>query len=138
VKHHERNRVTPADYERALARLPGWIALLGLVGTVVAARLGGLSGAAGFLAGTAAAWLNLRLIVRGVNRIVRLASAEPGKVRAGSGVRMFVQFAVLATLAFVILRFTGFNLTAALCGFLVCPAAVIVEIAYELIAYGHS
>jgi len=26
----------------------------------------------------------------------------------------------------------------ALCGFLVCPAAVMLEILYELITYGHS
>ena len=92
----------------------------------------------GFLLGAMAAWLNLRLIERGVNRIVRLAAKEPGKVRTGSGVRIFLQFAVFATLAFVILRFTGFNLMAALLGFLVCPAAAILEIVYELFTYGHS
>ena len=130
--------MTPADYERALARLPKWMLALGIVGTGFAARYAGLSGVAGFVLGGMAAWLNLRLIERGVNRIIRLISAEPGKVSAGSGVRLFVQFAVFATLAFVILKFTGFNLMAALLGFLVCPAAALVEIVYELFTYGHS
>lgn len=127
-----------ADYERALARLPNWMVVLGVIGTAVAWRHAGLSGAAGFLIGALAAWINLRLIERGVNRIVRLTAAEPGTVNAGSGVRIFVQFVIFATLAFVILRFTGFNLIAALLGFLVCPAAAVIEIVYEIFAYGHS
>jgi hypothetical protein len=126
------------NYDRALARLPQWMMLLGIIGAGVAVRYAGISGAAGFLIGVVAAWINLRLIERGVDRIVRLASATPGKVRTGSGVRIFVQFAVLGSLAFVILRFTGFNLTAALLGFLVCPAAALMEMVYELITYGHS
>lgn len=130
--------MTTADYERALARLPKWMAVLCVLGTGLAARYAGLSGAAGFLLGSVAAWLNLRLIERGVNRIVRLVAAEPGTVSTGSGVRLFLQFAVFATLAFVILRFTGFNLMAALLGFLVCPAAAVMEIVYELFTYGHS
>lgn len=130
--------MTAPDYERALARIPNWMVVLGVAGTGIAGRYAGLPGAAGFLIGAVAAWLNLRLIERGVNRIVRLASEQPGRVRTGSGVRMYLQFAVFATLAFVILRFTGFNLKAALCGFLVCPVAVVIEIVYELITYGHS
>jgi hypothetical protein len=129
--------MTTVDYERALARLPNWMMALGVIGTVIAARYAGISGAIGFLLGAVAAWLNLRLIERGVNRIVRLAG-EPGKIGTGSGVGIFVQFVVFATLAFVILRFTGFNPMAALVGFLVCPAAAIIEIVYEIFTYGHS
>ena len=130
--------MTPADYERALARLPNWMAVLGIIGTIIAGKYAGIPGAAGFLIGSVAAWLNLRLIERGVNRIVRLATSESGAVGQGSGVRIFIQFIVFAALAFVILRFTGFNLMAAFLGFLVCPAAAIVEIVYGLFTYGHS
>jgi len=130
--------MTALDYERALARLPNWMAVLGVAGTGVALYKAGVSGGVGFFLGAMAAWLNLRLIERGVDRILRMATAEPGKVRAGSGVRMFAQFAIFAAIAFVILRFTGFNLMAALLGFLVCPAAALVEIVYELFTYGHS
>ena len=130
--------MTSVDYERALARLPRWMGLLGIIGTGVAARYAGVSGAVGFLLGAIGAWLNLRLIERGVDRIIRMTSTEPGTVRAGSGVRIFGQFAVFAAIAFVILKVTGFNLMAALLGFLVCPVAVLVEIVYELFTYGHS
>ena len=54
------------------------------------------------------------------------------------GVRLFIQFALFVLGAFVILRLSGFNVVAALCGFLVCPAAVMLEILYELFTYGHS
>jgi hypothetical protein len=51
---------------------------------------------------------------------------------------MFIQFAVVVLGAFVILKVSGFNLAAAFFGFLVCPAAAIAEIVYELLTYGHS
>ncbi len=130
--------MTAVDYERALRRLPNWMAALGVIGIGVAFRLSGISGAAGFLLGAMAAWLNLRLIERGVDRLIRMVAAEPGKARTGGGVRIFAQFAIFAAIGFVILRFTGFNLMAALLGFLVCPAAALVEIVYELFTYGHS
>ena len=130
--------MNPADFDKALARLPNWMAVLGVIGTAVTLRYYGISGAVGFLIGAAAAWLNLRLIERGVDKIVRLVAANPDKPRGRSGVWIFVQFALFGALAFVILRFTGFNLMAALLGFLVCPAAAILEIVYELITYGHS
>ena len=126
------------NYDRALARLPRWMMVLGIVGAGIAGRYAGFSGAAGFLLGAVAAWLNLTLIERAVNRIVRMAGTAPGKVRTGSGIRIFIQFTVLGSLALVILRFTGFNLVAALLGFLVCPAAALIEMVYELITYGHS
>ena len=129
--------MTQVDYERALARLPKWMLALGIIGTAVAARKVGLSGAAGFLLGAGAAWFNLKLLERAVDGVLRKMSAEPGKVSAASGVRIFVQFAVFAAIAFVILRFTGFNLLAALLGFLVCPVAVLVEIVYELFSVSH-
>lgn len=130
--------MTAVDYERALSRLPKWMIVLGVPGTGLVVRYAGLSGGTGFLLGALAAWLNLQLIERGVDRIIRMMASEPGKVRARSGVRMFAQFAVIAAIALVILKFTGFNLMAALLGFLVCPAAVLVEIVYELFSYGHS
>lgn len=125
------------DYERALARLPNWMLLLAILGAIYEFRSTGTKGAAGFLIGAVAAWLNFRLIERAVNKIVRLASTEQ-PVRAGRGVGIYLGFVVFGTLAFVILRVTGFSLNAALLGFLVCPAAAVVEIAYELITYGHS
>ena len=91
-----------------------------------------------FLVGAIAAWFNFRLIEGFVNKLGRLAAAEPGKPPKVSGVWLFIQFALFALGAFVIIRVSGFNVVAALCGFLVCPVAVMVEILYELFTYGHS
>lgn len=128
----------PADYDRAIARLPRWIIVLGLAGTGLAGRLGGARDAAAFLAGSVAAYVNFRLIERTVNRLGRLAMAGTAKLPRAGGVQVFMQFALLVLGAFVILRYSGFNFVVALYGFLVCPAAVIVEILYELLTYDHA
>jgi hypothetical protein len=126
------------DFDKGIARVPPLIAALGLIGSGVAWRIGGLLYAVSFLAGGVAAYFNFRMIESFVNKLGRLAAAQPGKPPKASGVRMFIQFALCVAGAFVILRLTGFNVVAALCGFLVCPAAVILEILYELVTYGHS
>jgi hypothetical protein len=127
--------MTAKDYDRAIGRIPSWMALITLIGTPLTFRKAGVGAMSGFLLGAAAAWLNLRLIVRAVNRIVRLSSARPDQVKTKTGFRVFAEFALFATLAFVILRFTGFSLKAAMLGFLVCPAAAIAEIVYGLFTY---
>lgn len=128
----------PFDFDKGIARIPPLIAILGLAGTGVAGRMGGFLYAGSFLVGAIAAYVNFRVIERFVDRLGQLAlagSANPPKVR---GVRLFIQFILFVLGAFVILRLSGFNVIAALCGFLVCPAAVILEILYELLTYGHS
>jgi hypothetical protein len=126
------------DFDKGIARIPVLIAVLGLLGSGAAWRVGGISAATAFLIGVAAAYFNFRLLERFVNRLGRLAAAEPGKPPNVSGVMLFIQFALFVAGAFVIIRVSGFNVVAVLCGFLVCPAAVMVEILYELFTYGHS
>jgi hypothetical protein len=111
---------------------------LALLGTGVAGRLGGLAYAGSFLAGAAAALLNFWLIERFVNRLGEAALAGSAKPAGATSFRMFIRFLFIGLGAFVILRFTGINIVAALCGVLVCPAAVMLEILYELLTYGHS
>ena len=126
------------EFDKGIARVPVLIAALGLIGGCVAWPVGGVSSASAFLVGAAAAYFNFRLLERFVNRLGRLAAAEPGKPSKVSGAMLFIQFALFVAGAFVIIRVSGFNVVAALCGFLVCPAAVMAEILYELITYGHS
>ena len=126
------------DFEQAIARIPRWMLGLALLGTVVSLIWWGLAAAMGFLAGSAAAWLNFRLIEGAVNRISRLATNQQEKRASRSGKRIFIQFAFLILGAFVILRFSGFSVAAGFCGFLICPTAVILEMIYELFNYGHS
>lgn len=127
-----------AGFEEGIARLPKWIAGLGLAGTGVAGQLHGLPAALGFLLGAAGAWLNLKALDRFVNRLGRSAIADQTRVPQTRGGGLFLQFLGLVTGAFVILKVSGLSLIAALCGFLVLPAAVLLEIVYELLTYGHS
>jgi hypothetical protein len=126
------------DFDKGIARVPPLIGVLGLLGSGVVWGVWGISYSVAFLVGAVAAWFNFRLVEGFVNKLGRLAAAEPGKPPKASGVRLFVQFALFLAGAFVILRLTGFNVVAALSGFLVCPVAVMVEILYELFTYGHS
>jgi hypothetical protein len=128
----------PFDFDKGIARIPPLIVVLGLAGAGVAGRMGGFLYAGSFLAGAIAAYVNFRVIERFVNRLGELALAGPSKPPRVRGVRLFIQFILFVLGAFVILRLSGFNVIAALCGFLVCPAAVILEILYELLTYGHS
>jgi hypothetical protein len=126
------------DIDRAIARVPKWMVGLGLLGTGWAGRLGGLPYAAPFALGVATALVNFWLIDRFVSRLGKLASGESRKPPARMGFRMFIRFLFIALGGFVILRLTGINVVAVLCGLLVCPAAVMLEIVYELLIYGHS
>ena len=126
------------DFELAIVRIPRWMLGLAVLGTVIAQVWLGLAAATGFLAGSLAAWLNFRLIEGAVNRISRLATNQQEKRASASGKRIFIQFAFLILGAFAILRFSGFSLAAGFCGFLVCPTAVMLELIYELLTYGHS
>jgi hypothetical protein len=127
------------DLDRAIARVPKWIVVLGLLGTGAAAKMGGAPYAGAFFVGAAAAYLNFRLIERFVNTLGRIASDGSAKpTRNSGGYWLFIQFALFVLGAFVILRSSGFNITAAFFGFLVCPAAAVMELVYELLTYGHS
>jgi hypothetical protein len=126
------------DFDRGIARVPRFIVILGLVGTGMAGRIGGLASAAAFLGGAGAAWFNFQLIERFVNRLGKLAAPDAEKARAPSGARLFIRFAFFIMGAFVIIRLSGFDVAMAMYGFLVCPAAVMIEIVYELLTYGHS
>jgi hypothetical protein len=130
--------VNAADYDSAISRLPAWILALGIIGAAAAAAWCGIACAGGFLVGALAAFLNFRIIERAANRIARLA--REGSTGAGrrTGLTLLIQFGIFVLGAFVILRFSGFNMAAAFCGFLVCPAAAMLEIVYELFKYGHS
>jgi hypothetical protein len=125
-------------FDQGIARVSRIIVILGFAGAAVAGAMGGLRWAAAFFVGAGAAYFNFRVIERAVDRLGKLAGVAPAKPPKASGVMMFIQFAAFAIGAFVILRLSGFNVAVALCGFLVCPAAVLIEICYELLTYEHS
>jgi hypothetical protein len=123
------------DFDKGIARIPWWIVGLGVAGTGAAAWKGGWPYAGAFFVGAGAAYFNFRLLERVVNRLGQLVAARPGKLPRAPGLRMFIQIALFVVGAFVILHLSGFNVVWAFSGFLVCPAAVILEIVYELLTY---
>jgi hypothetical protein len=126
------------DLDRAVARLPVLIAALGLLGAAVAWHFRGIAFASAFLMGAAGAYLNFRLIERFVNRLLQAVAFRPLRPPRRAGLILFLQLALFILGAFVIIRFSGLNIAAALYGFLVCPAAVMLEAIYYLLTYGHS
>ena len=127
-----------ADFDRAIARVPKWMLAVSALGMGLAGRLGGFVYAGPFLVGAAASWFNFRVIERTVNKLGEAAKADPASPPRRAGLWMFIQFCLFALGAFVILRYSGFSMAAAFCGFLVCPAAVVLEIVYELVTYEQS
>jgi hypothetical protein len=130
--------VNAADFDSAIARFPAWILALAILGAAAAGVRCGMACAGGFLVGALAAYVNFRIVERAANRIARLAKEGATGTGRRTGVSLLIQFGIFVLGAFVILRFSGFNMAAAFCGFLVCPAAAILEIVYELFKYGHS
>lgn len=125
-----------ASFEHAIARLPRWILALAAAGTILTGAFSGVAIAGGFLVGALGAYLNLRVIERAANRVTRVPDRplqDDEKPGAGTGVWILIQATGLILGAFVILRYSGFNVAAAFYGFLVCPAAVVLEIVYELV-----
>jgi hypothetical protein len=123
------------DFSRAIDRLPHWIAVLAVCGTVFSLFRFGLPVAGGYLLGSVAAWVNLWLVVRVAKRI----TTPDSEVRAGGGAgwKLFFQFAALLMGSFVIIYVSGFSKAAAFCGLFVCPAAVMLEMVYELFTLKH-
>ena len=131
--------LTQKDLNQIIDRVPRAILGLGVLGVAAGAVYRGPAWAAAFLVGAIAAWLNFRLIEWMVTALVQKVVAKPERLPKLSGFRVFTLLGLFVAGVFVILHFSGLNLTAAALGFLVCPAAVMLEsIYYLLITYGHS
>ena len=116
------------DFNKAIERIPRWLLLIAVAGTLIALVRFGVSMAGGFLMGALAAWFNLKLVERAAKRV----TATDAESRSGAK-SLFIQFSGLVLGAFVIIQFSGFSLPAAFIGFFACPAAVLLEIIYELL-----
>jgi ATP synthase I chain len=102
---------------------------LALAGTVAAWVVRGWPSGLGFLAGALASLANFRWLHQ------LTASLGPASRRPRKRMVFFLMFryVLLGLCGYVIVRFFGFSLAAALIGLFVPAAAVIVEIVYELI-----
>jgi hypothetical protein len=84
---------------------------------------------AGFFVGSTIAILNFRWLRKGVGSIGD--TTNPPKRR--SAVLLGMRYVLLGTALYVMMKFFGISLMAALAGLLIPVAAAVVEIVYELI-----
>lgn len=115
-------------FDRALGRIRAAMLGLAVGGTVAAFFLGGWRTGLGFLAGALASLANFRWLHQ-------LTASLGGKASPRKRLLVFLglRYLGLALCGYVIVKFFGFNLTAALLGLFVAIAAVILEVFYELI-----
>jgi hypothetical protein len=116
-------------YERAIARILRFMALLALAGILVALISKGWRAAAGFAFGSLLSWFNFLLLKRIANSIGGEGSGPSvaGAVFFGS------RYLILGMLAYVILKLINISLPAALTGLFLPLGAVLAEIVFEII-----
>lgn len=118
-----------AAFDRAMRRLRAFMAALTLAGSVAAGLLRGSEWGIGFLAGALVSFVNFSWL----HQLV--ASLGPGGRRPSRRLFAFLslRYLLLGGAGYVIVKYFGLNLTAAILGLFVAAAAVIVEILYELV-----
>ena len=120
----------PGFYQRALHRMPRWIALAVVAALPFVWGHGGAIWAASFLVGAIGGYWNYV----GVCRIADRLSQTVERTGRAPAVRMrgLLRLMFILVAAFVIIRFTHINLAAAFLGLFTPVAAVVMEILYEL------
>lgn len=119
----------PEFYQRALRRIPRWIALVAVAALPFVWWRGGTLWAASFLVGAIGGYWNFVGICRIADRLA------PGMAGGRTGrftMRSLIRLLFIAGAVFVIIRFTRINLIAAFIGLFTPVAAVVIEIIYEL------
>jgi hypothetical protein len=120
----------PEFYQRALRRMPLWIAFFAIAALPFVWNYGGALWAASFLAGSIGGYWNYVAVRRLADRLSQTVERTGSAPR--STLRSLLRLLFIAVAVFVIIRFTRINLVAAFLGLLTPVAAVIAEILYEL------
>jgi hypothetical protein len=116
-----------AYFDRALARMRTAMLWLGAGGTLATLLLYGWQWGLAFLAGALASFANFRWLHQ-------LTAALSGpRPRRRLLVFLLLRYFLLGAGGYVIVKFFGLNLSAAIAGLFVAVGAVIIEILYELI-----
>ena len=121
---------------RAVARMYLFMAVMSGAGVLVLFAWSGWRWGLGFALGAAASWLNFRWLKKLVDSLGHAAGGKPPRNRAA--ILLGLRYVLLAAAGYAILSFSEISLTAALVGLFVSAAAVIIEILYQLIAYGST
>ncbi len=117
-------------YQRSMRRIERWIGVVGVVGAIYAAVAHGWRDAVGFVAGAAFSWFSFRHW-RGF--VEGLGSG----LRKRSSLWWIARLALIAILAYVIVKILNVKIVALLAGLLAAGAAAILEILYQLLLPGE-
>jgi hypothetical protein len=121
---------------RAVARMHLSMAAMSAAGLLIVLLWWGWRAGLGFALGAAASWINFRWLKKFVDSLGQAAAGKRLKNR--TAVLLGLRYILLAAAGYGILRFSEISLTAALVGLFVSALAVILEILYQLIAYGST
>jgi hypothetical protein len=113
------------NFERASHRIARFLVWVAAAGTALAGAAGGWKWAAGFLAGSIAAWLNFHWL----KRLVRALGGNA----APSSSRLALLYFLVGVGAYVILRFSPIPAAAVIIGLLALIVAVFIELVFELV-----
>lgn len=120
-------------FERALGRINAIMIALMAAGCLVAPLAAGWRGLAGFFLGSAVSYFYFRWIRE------MAASLAPGGPPPRKRLIVFLalRYAIFGAAGYVIVKYFGISMLAALAGVSVAVAAILIEIVYELI-YGGT
>jgi len=127
------------DYAAAERRIGRFQAALGIAGTAGAWWLAGPGGAAGFAAGAALSTVSFRWLKQAVDALTEKAAGDDTKAARKKRRLLVSKFAgrylLMAAAAYVILKYTSWDVRALLAGLFLFVAAILAEICFE-IAHG--
>jgi len=112
-------------FEQTARRIERFLLSVAIAGTAFAAVEGGWHWAAGFLAGSLAAWFNFRWL----QRLVRALGGD----RKFSSLRLALRYFLLGGCGYVILRFSPIPMASVIAGMLALIAAIFIELLFELV-----
>ena len=115
------------SFQQTTERVTRIAGILGAAGVVASFIWGGWSSAAGFALGATASWLGFR----GLKQVVGTLGTDRPAPRLA--LKSVLRYALIAGVAYVIVKYTVVNLRAGLVGLFLSTAAVLVEILIELI-----
>jgi hypothetical protein len=118
----------PAFYDRAFARIDRISIVLAILAVAAMYIRLGWRGALGCAIGAVLSWFSFRLWKRLANSI-----GAPGAGSPASATFLGLRYLLLGGIVFVIISYLEVSLLAVLAGLFVSVAAILVEIAYELI-----
>jgi ATP synthase I subunit len=121
---------------RSVGRMYVSMAVMSAAGVLALLVWQGWRWGLGFALGAAASWLNFRWLKKVVDSLAQAAAGK--RLKSRTAVLLGLRYVLLAAAGYAILRFSEISLTAALVGLFVSAAAVILEIVYQLIAYGST